>query len=70
MRRATPLNLAGEKPYKSLADCFTKILRQEGVLAFWNGFGAFYFRCAPHAMIILLTREKIMSAYSTAFDVA
>ena len=30
---------------------------------FWRGFGAFYGRCAPHAMIILLSREQIMKAY-------
>lgn len=53
----------GEVPYTGVVDCASKIFKNEGVLAFWRGFGAFYGRCAPHAMIILLTREQIMKAY-------
>jgi solute carrier family 25 oxoglutarate transporter 11 len=55
-----------QMPYSGLGDCFLKILRQEGVLAFWNGFGAFYSRCAPHAMIILLIRERLTRLYGEA----
>merc|ERR1712146_81115 len=49
----------GKMPYTGVGDCAIKILRNEGILAFWRGFGAYYTRCAPHAMIILLTREYI-----------
>ena len=54
---------AGEMPYTGVIDCASKILKNEGFFAFWRGFGAFYGRCAPHAMIILLTREQVMKAY-------
>jgi solute carrier family 25 oxoglutarate transporter 11 len=54
---------SGQMPYDGLSDCAVKIFRNEGFTAFWRGFGAFYGRCAPHAMIILLSREQIMKAY-------
>eukprot|EP00501_MAST-03F_sp_TOSAG23-6_P000315 GSMAST32.ASY1.ANO1.322.1 assembled CDS len=50
-------------PYTGLANCFTTILRKEGVFSFWRGFGAFYSRCAPHAMIILMIRERLTNLY-------
>eukprot|EP00903_Cladosiphon_okamuranus_P005394 g5382.t1 len=58
----------GNLPYKGLADCASGILRKEGPLAFWTGFTAYYGRCAPHAMIILLSIESITSAYRSVFD--
>mgnify|MGYP000942011037 CR=1 FL=1 len=39
----------------------------EGPLAFWTGFGAYYGRTAPHAMIILLSLEQINKLYASAF---
>lgn len=57
----------GQLPYRGVADCFGKILRNEGVFAFWRGFAAYYTRCAPHAMIILLTLEQFNLAYSSVF---
>lgn len=57
----------GNMPYKGLVDCAGGILRKEGPLAFWTGFSAYYGRCAPHAMIILLSIESITSAYRGAF---
>lgn len=57
----------GKMPYKGLADCALGILRREGPLAFWTGFSAYYGRCAPHAMIILLSIESITTMYRSAF---
>lgn len=59
----------GVYPYKGVIDCGGKILAREGFLKFWTGFGAYYFRCAPHAMIILLTRENIRIKYKEFFDI-
>ena len=56
---------SGELPYNGVMDCSSKILKHEGFFAFWRGFGAFYGRCAPHAMIILLTREQIKNLYDS-----
>jgi solute carrier family 25 oxoglutarate transporter 11 len=57
----------GELPYTGVIDCAGKIFKKEGFTSFWRGFGAFYGRCAPHAMIILLTREQVMKFYDSAF---
>lgn len=53
----------GKMPYNGLMDCSLAVLRKEGVLAFWTGFPAYYGRCAPHAMIILMTIEQITAIY-------
>ncbi|KAJ3224731.1 hypothetical protein HK099_007980 [Clydaea vesicula] len=37
--------------------CAREILKNEGALAFYKGFGTFYFRIAPHAMVTLLVAE-------------
>jgi solute carrier family 25 oxoglutarate transporter 11 len=57
----------GVLPYRGVLDCGATILRVEGPLAFWTGFGAYYGRTAPHAMIILLSLEQINKLYASAF---
>lgn len=61
-----PNPLTGEMPYKGVVDCAIKIARGEGPLGFFSGFSAYYGRCAPHAMIILLSIESITNAYRKA----
>lgn len=56
-------NSKGEMPYTGLMDCSLSIFRKEGIFAFWTGFPAYYGRCAPHAMIILMTIEQITALY-------
>ena len=63
-----PDPMTGEMPYKGIADCAMKIVKSEGPLGFFNGFSAYYGRCAPHAMIILLSIESITNAYRKAFE--
>uniref|UniRef100_A0A7R9U5J4 Uncharacterized protein n=1 Tax=Pinguiococcus pyrenoidosus TaxID=172671 RepID=A0A7R9U5J4_9STRA len=60
-------NANGELPYTGLLDAAGKILTKEGPMAFYTGFGAYYFRCAPHAMTILLTIEYVNSLYRSIF---
>lgn len=62
-----PDPVTNEMPYKNLLDCFVKVLKNEGLFAFWRGFFTYYFRCAPHAMIILLVNEAINPAYDKLF---
>ena len=57
----------GKLPYTGVVDCGAKIARTEGIPAFWKGFGAYYTRCAPHAMIILLTIEQVTQIYRHVF---
>ncbi|MCJ1470622.1 putative mitochondrial 2-oxoglutarate/malate carrier protein [Pseudocyphellaria aurata] len=39
----------GKVPYSSMADCFRKVAKEEGLLRFYRGFGTYYVRIAPHA---------------------
>ena len=57
----------GLMPYKGVLDCCAKIAQKEGLLGFFSGFSAYYGRCAPHAMIILLSIESITNTYRQAF---
>ena len=59
--------VTGEMPYKNLWDCFVKIFKTEGITAYWKGFWTYYFRCAPHAMIILLINEALIPGYEKLF---
>jgi solute carrier family 25 oxoglutarate transporter 11 len=43
------------------------IYSKEGIFAFWTGFGAYFGRTAPHAMIILLSTEPIVAGYRKLF---
>ncbi|KAF4834827.1 putative mitochondrial 2-oxoglutarate/malate carrier protein [Colletotrichum siamense] len=50
---------SGKLPYKSMADCFTKVAKQEGVMRFYRGFGTYYVRIAPHAMVTLIVADYL-----------
>ncbi|EFX04604.1 mitochondrial dicarboxylate carrier protein [Grosmannia clavigera kw1407] len=49
----------GKLPYKGMVDCFAKVARQEGVLRFYRGFGTYYIRIAPHAMVTLIAADYL-----------
>jgi len=50
-------------PYSGVMDCAMQVLKKEGPKGFYSGFSAYYGRCAPHAMIILLSIESITQGY-------
>ena len=62
-----PDPVTGRVPYKGVVDCAGQILTKEGPLSFWRGFTAYYGRCAPHAMIILLSIEQVTAVYRSTF---
>lgn len=41
----------GKLPYKGVLDCARKVVRDEGWLRFYRGFGTYYVRIAPHALV-------------------
>ena len=57
----------GKMPYKGIGDCAVQIFKKEGPIGFFAGFSAYYGRCAPHAMIILLSIETITQTYRKTF---
>jgi solute carrier family 25 (mitochondrial oxoglutarate transporter), member 11 len=62
-----PDPMTGIMPYKGVIDCTIMIAKKEGVAGFFAGFSAYYGRCAPHAMIILLSIESITTFYKKTF---
>ncbi|KIW99202.1 uncharacterized protein Z519_00865 [Cladophialophora bantiana CBS 173.52] len=49
----------GKLPYNGLFDCAKKVIRDEGWLRFYRGFGTYYVRIAPHAMITLIVADYL-----------
>ncbi|KAK3303291.1 mitochondrial carrier domain-containing protein [Chaetomium strumarium] len=47
----------GKLPYNGMADCFAKVAKQEGLMRFYRGFGTYYVRIAPHAMVTLIVAD-------------
>ena len=48
------------KLYNGFADCFTKVLKNEGPLAFYRGFLPIWGRFAPQATLQLLVFEQML----------
>lgn len=53
----------GSMPYSGFFDCFRQIVKTEGVLALWKGWGTFCVRVAPHAVITLVIIDEINGRY-------
>ncbi|KAJ4327554.1 putative mitochondrial 2-oxoglutarate/malate carrier protein [Fusarium piperis] len=49
----------GKLPYRGMIDCFSKVAKQEGLGRFYRGFGTYYVRIAPHAMVTLLVADYL-----------
>ena len=43
----------GKNPYSNIFDCMGKTAKSEGVAGLWVGFPTYYFRIAPHVMIVI-----------------
>lgn len=67
MMAMKPDPVTGVMPYKGVVDCVMQVAKKEGPLGFFGGFSAYYGRCAPHAMIILLSIESITNMYKKTF---
>ncbi|XP_016973728.1 solute carrier family 25 member 35 [Drosophila rhopaloa] len=46
--------------YRGLVDCFTKILRTEGLHGMYKGFWPIYLRSAPHTTLIFVFFDKLL----------
>ena len=53
----------GKMPYSGGIDCLRNILRNEGVLQLWKGFGIYYPRIGGHAICCFLFLEQIREFY-------
>lgn len=49
----------GRLPYSGMVDCFKKVAKDEGIFRFYRGFGTYYVRIAPHAMVTLIVADYL-----------
>jgi len=49
----------GVLPYQGILDCARKVASKEGIFAFYNGFGTYVIRIAPHIMITWAALEAL-----------
>lgn len=60
----TRLQKAGVNPdgtpvYRGMMDCATQVLKTEGPLRFYRGFGMYFLRIAPHTIITLVVADNL-----------
>ena len=49
----------GKPVYSGLGDCMVKLVKSEGVLAFWKGFTPAWIKIAPHTVISFVILEQL-----------
>jgi len=57
IQKQKPDPITKELPYKNSLDCAKKVLKHEGPLAFYRGFGTYCMRIAPHVIITLFALD-------------
>lgn len=57
----------GTLPYAGVMDCFSKTVKREGITGFWTGYTTFYFRVAPHAMVLLILEDLLHRTFNPAY---
>lgn len=50
-----------DKRYNGALDCVRKVIKEEGMGRFYRGFGTYYVRIAPHAMLTVLFADILAS---------
>ncbi|EPB66419.1 hypothetical protein ANCCEY_14492 [Ancylostoma ceylanicum] len=53
--------------YRGLTDVFLKVLRKEGVFAFWKGFTPYFLRMGPYTVLSFMFLEQLNAAYLRRF---
>ncbi|KAI5814084.1 mitochondrial carrier domain-containing protein [Pyronema omphalodes] len=55
----------GTLPYRGTLHCAVKVAKEEGLLRFYRGFGTYYVRIAPHAMLTVLFADWFLQLTKT-----
>ncbi|KJH45247.1 hypothetical protein DICVIV_08701 [Dictyocaulus viviparus] len=53
----------GVPEYNGLGDVFKKILKNEGLLAFWKGFTPYYMKIGPYTVLSFIFLEQLNAGY-------
>jgi len=55
----------GKAPYSGLMDAMGKTIKNEGTKGLWVGFPTYFFRIAPHSIMVLLLQDYLTSRLAT-----
>ncbi|KAJ8276111.1 hypothetical protein COCON_G00078630 [Conger conger] len=58
-------HLGKGKLYRGFSDCFSKTLKNEGLIGLYKGIGASYFRIGPHTILSLLFWNELRKLYQS-----
>lgn len=56
----------GVPEFKGLGDIALRIVKNEGIFAFWRGFVPYYCRLGPHTVLTFLFLEEFNNLYKKA----
>eukprot|EP01070_Trichotokara_eunicae_P006427 Trichotokara_eunicae@DN4981_c0_g1_i3.p1 len=68
LQKMKPDPLTGMMPYKGFVDCFRKTFATGGIRGLYVGYGTYYIRLAPHAMITMIAAENLNKFIAAACD--
>ncbi len=54
---------SGQNLYSGILDCSWKLLKSDGILAFYKGFTPQWLRCGPYTVVQLMVWEKLRNQY-------
>jgi len=55
----------GVPEYRGALDCATKTIKNEGPMALFKGFGAFYVKLAPYTTLVFIFMDQLNQAYDS-----
>jgi solute carrier family 25 oxoglutarate transporter 11 len=58
----------GGSTYAGVFDCAVKVVKTEGVLRFYRGFGTYFLRIAPHTVITLIVADNLNALVKRKLD--
>jgi len=67
MQQQVPDPVTGKKPYPNMVVTLGKMVKQEGPLALWKGFGPWYIRGGGHTILLFLFLEEYKKLYQKFF---
>ncbi|XP_013411681.1 mitochondrial 2-oxoglutarate/malate carrier protein [Lingula anatina] len=55
--------VSGVPEYSGAINCFTRVIKVEGVFSLWKGFMPYYFRLGPHTVLTFIFLEFFIKTY-------
>ena len=63
----TRLQQTNKNQYTGMVDCFTQLIKKEGVLSLWKGFSPYFFRLGPQTVLTFIFLEFLTKQTNKQF---